>query len=49
MSNTNNDRGRKNPTDDALWDIIKTCLVDKFRTAAVRASILLRLFGADGS
>ncbi|KRX59972.1 hypothetical protein T03_14671 [Trichinella britovi] len=33
MSNTN-ERGRKNPTDDALWDIIKTCLVDKFRTAA---------------
>ncbi|KRY39378.1 hypothetical protein T01_1529 [Trichinella spiralis] len=34
MSNNTNERGRKNPTDDALWDIIKTCLVDIFRTAA---------------
>ncbi|XP_003374878.1 hypothetical protein Tsp_04065 [Trichinella spiralis] len=37
MSNNTNERGRKNPTDDALWDIIKTCLVDIFRTAATAA------------
>ncbi|KRZ76694.1 hypothetical protein T10_6490 [Trichinella papuae] len=46
MSNTN-ERGRKNPTDDALWDIIKTCLVDKFRTAATTAVSRLGIVKAE--